>query len=176
MSEISIHVIEITSPEHVELTLSAVDAMQSFCVMRIDVICMFAMHYKRALDERVKGAIEQVVMPHNGPIMFTVSGLYRDSREVYEVPEVQQLAVDLGKAIPDLICAPNLDTSTRQWLLCAEVIGSVGMVQKVRERKSKSGAYVEDQLLVVLPADARKQLYLAKQMLEGPVFTPLSTN
>lgn len=140
-------------------------------VLILESVLLFAMHYTCKCDAMLLSKIGEFILPWDGTVVLTVSGLCNDEREVFEVPEVQRLVSELSRSFPRLIVMPNLDPESRHWLYLAEAISCGGTVEKVKSLPVQSYypalTSVPDRIYrVSIPEDARQELFIAKRMLE----------
>lgn len=167
----AMYVTKVQTEEQLAQLMKHVDDNESCAFIGIDNILLLALHYQKKVDANLLKEIHRILLKWKGQIALTINGLYKDPREVYEVTEVQDMALTIAQHFPHLITRPNLADETRQWLLCAETLalgGSVNVIRKTgRTRSSLAGEQPEMILLIELPEYPRDGMIAAKKIIEG---------
>ena len=163
-------VLILNSMEQFAKVMRHIDDTNGFSILSFDDFLLLAIHYKQNVNKEILSVIARHLMRWHGVFVITVSGLFHDKREVYEVPEAQQIVLDIGQRVPSLISNPHMFIETRRWMVCAEALALGGTVQNLgttgRVRHSMAGDQPEMLLRVGLPQYARDDLVLARDMLE----------
>ena len=94
---------------------------------------VLSVRYDLGWGELVHRAIVDVFLPFKGQKDLTFSGLVEEAREVWELPECQQFARDLGQAVPALIINPDLTEFTRRTLIISECASFPGAIEYVEQ-------------------------------------------